>query len=170
MKKGMSLMFINQVLRNKLITGLTIGNSYVVKDFGTIKTYSWIVVDDDDGFETELDYKNFKNVEDAREDKLNLFEYSDPGSMATVGKRKAVVDLPKFSFSGRLAWFTWMFLHLMLILTVRNKVAIFFNWAHTYFTNDSSLRIIVRPTKKDFRFNLKQYRRFPKNREKEIEA
>ena len=71
MKKGMSLMFINQVLRNKLITGLTIGNSYVVKDFGTIKTYSWIVVDDD-GFETELDYKNFKNVEDAREDKLNL--------------------------------------------------------------------------------------------------
>ena len=114
---------------------------------------------------------NFEKIgQGFSEDKLNLFEYSDPGSMATVGKRKAVVDLPKFSFSGRLAWFTWMFLHLMLILTVRNKVAIFFNWAHTYFTNDSSLRIIVRPTKKDFRFNLKQYRRFPKNREKEVEA
>ena len=114
---------------------------------------------------------NFEKIgQGFSEDKLNLFEYSDPGSMATVGKRKAVVDLPKFSFSGRLAWFTWMFLHLMLILTVRNKVVIFFNWVHTYFTNDSSLRIIVRPTKKDFRFNLKQYRRFPKNREKEIEA
>ncbi len=104
------------------------------------------------------------------EDKLTLFEYQDPGSMATIGKHKAVVDLPKFSFSGRLAWFTWMFLHLMLILTVRNKLAIFFNWAQNYFTNDSSLRIIVRPTKKDFRFNLKGYRRFPKNRDKEVEA
>lgn len=113
--------------------------------------------------------KNFNKIgQGISEDKLTLFEYSDPGSMATIGKHKAVVDLPKFSFSGRLAWFTWMFLHLMLILTVRNKLAIFLNWANSYFTNDSSLRIIVRPTKKDFKFNLKQYRRFPKNREKEI--
>ena len=115
--------------------------------------------------------KNFDKLgQGLSEDKLTFFEYQDPGSMATIGKRKAVVDLPKFSFSGRIAWFTWMFLHLMLILTVRNKLAIFLNWAQTYFTNDSSLRIIVRPTKKDFRFNLKGYRRFPKNREKEIEA
>ena len=114
--------------------------------------------------------KNFEKIgEGTKEENLSLFEYSDPGSMATIGKRKAVVDLPKFSFSGRLAWYTWMFLHLMLILTVRNKLAIFLNWAQTYFTNDSSLRIIVRPTKKDFRFNLKQYRRFPKNRDKEVE-
>lgn len=115
--------------------------------------------------------KNFDKLgQGLSEDKLTFFEYQDPGSMATIGKRKAVVDLPKFSFSGRIAWYTWMFLHLMLILTVRNKLAIFLNWAQTYFTNDSSLRIIVRPTKKDFRFNLKGYRRFPKNREKEIEA
>ncbi|MGV0751683.1 NAD(P)/FAD-dependent oxidoreductase [Empedobacter brevis] len=115
--------------------------------------------------------KNFAKIgEGTSEDKLTLFEYDDPGSMATIGKHKAVVDLPKFSFSGRLAWFIWMLLHLMLILTVRNKLAIFFNWAQNYFTNDSSLRIIVRPTKKDFRFNLKGYRRFPKNRDKEVEA
>jgi len=114
--------------------------------------------------------KNFEKIGNGvSEDKLTLFEYDDPGSMATIGKRKAVVDLPKFSFSGRFAWFTWMFLHLMLILTVRNKLAIFLNWAQTYFTNDSSLRIIVRPTKKDFRFNIKEYRRFPKNRNKEEE-
>lgn len=76
------------------------------------------------------------------------FEYKDPGSMATVGKRKAVVDLPKFSFQGRLAWFTWMFLHLMLILSVRNKLFIFINWAISYFTNDTTLRLILLPTDK----------------------
>lgn len=76
------------------------------------------------------------------------FEYKDPGSMATVGKRKAVVDLPSFSFQGRLAWFTWMFLHLMLILSVRNKLFIFINWAISYFTNDTTLRLILLPTRK----------------------
>jgi NADH dehydrogenase len=76
------------------------------------------------------------------------FEYKNPGSMATVGKRKAVVDLPKFSFQGRLAWFTWMFLHLMLILSVRNKLFIFINWAISYFTNDTTLRLILLPTRK----------------------
>jgi len=76
------------------------------------------------------------------------YEYKDPGSMATVGKRKAVVDLPKFSFQGRLAWFTWMFLHLMLILSVRNKLFIFINWAISYVTNDTTLRLILLPTKK----------------------
>ncbi|MBQ0146866.1 MAG: NAD(P)/FAD-dependent oxidoreductase [Flavobacteriaceae bacterium] len=99
-----------------------------------------------------------------------MFEYADPGSMATVGKYRAVVDLPKFSFQGRLAWFTWMFLHLMLILSVRNKLFIFLNWAQSYFTNDTSLRIITRPTKKDYKHNIKDYRRFPKNRNKKEEA
>lgn len=73
------------------------------------------------------------------------FEYADKGSMATIGKRKAVVDLPKFSFQGRLAWFTWMFIHLMLILSVKNKLLIFMNWLISYFNNDSTLRIIMKP-------------------------
>lgn len=73
------------------------------------------------------------------------FEYIDKGSMATIGKRKAVVDLPKFSFQGRLAWFTWMFIHLMLILSVKNKLLIFMNWMISYFNNDSTLRIIMKP-------------------------
>jgi NADH dehydrogenase len=67
--------------------------------------------------------------------------------MATVGKHKAVVDLPFVSFQGRLAWFAWMFLHLMLILSVRNKLFIFINWAISYFTNDTTLRLILRPDK-----------------------
>lgn len=73
----------------------------------------------------------------------NLFEYKDPGSMATVGKRKAVVDLPKWSFKGAFAWLTWMFLHLMLILSVKNKLVIFINWAISYVTNDTTLRLIL---------------------------
>lgn len=80
--------------------------------------------------------------------KLTDFEYKDKGSMATVGKRKAVVDLPKFSFQGRLAWFTWMFVHLMLILSVKNKLSIFINWMMSYFNNDSTLRVILNSTNK----------------------
>lgn len=75
---------------------------------------------------------------------LNEYEYKDLGSMATIGKHKAVVDLPFFKFQGYFAWFVWMFLHLMLILSVRNKLMIFFNWALAYLTKDSSLRLIFR--------------------------
>lgn len=77
------------------------------------------------------------------------FEYKDKGSMATIGKRKAVVDLPNFSFQGRFAWFTWMFIHLMLILSVKNKLSIFINWAMSYFNNDSTLRVLLKPVSKE---------------------
>ena len=72
------------------------------------------------------------------------FEYHNNGTMATVGKRKAVVDLPGFSFQGRLAWLTWMFVHLMLILSVKNRLFIFFNWMMSYFANDSTLRLMLK--------------------------
>jgi NADH dehydrogenase len=77
------------------------------------------------------------------------FEYKDLGSMATVGKNKAVVDLPFIKFKGILAWFTWMFVHLMLILSVKNKLIIFINWAWAYFTKDTSLRLILTQKKKN---------------------
>ena len=77
------------------------------------------------------------------------FEYHNKGSMATVGKRKAVVDLPGFSFQGVFAWLTWMFVHLMLILSVRNKVAVFFNWMMSYFANDSTLRLMLKADRGD---------------------
>jgi NADH dehydrogenase len=79
---------------------------------------------------------------------LKPFSYKNPGTMATVGKRKAVVDLPGFSFQGRLAWFVWMFLHLMLIVSVKNRLFIFINWAISYFTNDTTLRLILKPERK----------------------
>ena len=72
------------------------------------------------------------------------FEYHNKGTMATVGKRKAVVDLPGISFQGRFAWLTWMFVHLMLILSVKNRLFIFFNWMMSYFANDSTLRLMLK--------------------------
>lgn len=89
---------------------------------------------------------NFKKL--VLQKKLSPFLYLNPGTMATIGKRKAVVDLPTFSFQGFFAWLFWMFLHLMLILSVKNKLFIFINWAISYFTNDTTLRLILLPTTK----------------------
>jgi len=76
--------------------------------------------------------------------KITLYEYKDLGSMATIGRNKAVVDLPFMKFKGYFAWYIWMFLHLMLILSVRKKLIIFINWATNYFTKNSSLRLILK--------------------------
>lgn len=90
-----------------------------------------------------------RNILKAKIQEWEPFEYVDRGSMATIGKHRAVVDLPKFKFQGAFAWYFWMFLHLMLILSVRNKLAVFFNWMWSYFNKDSSLRLIILPTKKN---------------------
>ena len=90
-----------------------------------------------------------KNFLKKSENEWQPYEYDDKGSMATIGKHRAVVDLPKFKFQGILAWYFWMFLHLMLILSVRNKLAIFFNWMWSYINRDSSLRLIIIPNKKN---------------------
>jgi NADH dehydrogenase len=99
--------------------------------------------------------KNLKH--ELHNEQLTQYEYKDPGSMATVGKRKAVVDLPSFSFQGFLAWLTWMFLHLMLILSVKNKLIIFINWAISYITNDTTLRLILLPTRKQVEMGIEHH-------------
>ncbi len=76
---------------------------------------------------------------------IKEYEYSNKGSMATVGRHLAVVDLPKYSFQGFFAWLFWMFLHLMLILGVKNKFIVFTNWMWKYLTFDHSLRLIMKP-------------------------
>ncbi|MBI2282743.1 MAG: NAD(P)/FAD-dependent oxidoreductase [Bacteroidetes bacterium] len=90
--------------------------------------------------------QNFRNLLHGKP--LRVFDYRNPGTMATVGKRKAVVDLPFISFQGRLAWYVWMFLHLMLIVSVKNRLFIFINWTISYFTNDTTLRLILMPAAK----------------------
>lgn len=89
--------------------------------------------------------KNFKNIILGRQ--TYDFEYQDLGSMATIGQNKAVVDFPFIKFKGYFAWLIWMFLHLMLILSVRNKLIIFINWAFNYITKDTSLRLILTQNK-----------------------
>ncbi len=85
--------------------------------------------------------KNLKRLENGKS--LTPFEYTDLGSMATVGTNKALVDFPHLHFRGLFAWVIWMFLHLMLILGVRNKLVVFINWAWAYVTKDTSLRLIL---------------------------
>lgn len=75
--------------------------------------------------------------------KTKEFEYKDLGAMATIGRNKAVVDFSFIKFKGYFAWLIWMFLHLMLILSVRNKMIIFINWGIEYITKDTSLRLIL---------------------------
>lgn len=76
------------------------------------------------------------------------FEYKDLGSMATVGRNLAVVDLPFWKFQGAFAWYVWMFVHLMSILGIKNKVMVFINWLWSYVTYDQSLRLIIKPKTK----------------------
>ena len=93
--------------------------------------------------------KNINKLAKGKGDKLKHYEYRNLGTMATVGRNKAVVDLPFIKFKGLFAWFVWMFLHLMLILSVRNKLVIFINWAYNYVTKNSSLRLILLDDKED---------------------
>lgn len=80
--------------------------------------------------------------------KLTPFEYHDKGSMATIGRNKAVVDLPKYHFNGVFAWFVWMFVHLFSLIGFKNKAVVFLNWVYNYIRFDREGRLIIRPFKK----------------------
>ena len=90
-----------------------------------------------------------KNILNIKNGKSQIpFEYHDKGSMATVGRNRAVVDLPQLRFAGFPAWMVWMFVHLMSIVGVKNRLVIFINWLWNYLTYDQSLRLIIRPSAK----------------------
>lgn len=80
--------------------------------------------------------------------KTKPFVYNDKGSMATIGRNKAVVDLPKWKFQGVFAWFVWMFVHLFSLIGFRNKAIVFLNWVYNYVRFDRETRLIIRPFKK----------------------
>jgi NADH dehydrogenase len=86
------------------------------------------------------------NLIDAQKGKaLKAFRYKDLGSMATIGKKRAVVDLPFIKFQGLFAWLTWLFVHLMAILGVKNRLFVFLNWSWNYLSFDPSLRLLIKP-------------------------
>ncbi len=89
--------------------------------------------------------KNFRKLLKGK--KLKPFEYNDKGTMATVGRNKAVVDLGKLHFGGAIAWFMWMFVHLWFLVGFRNRVVTFFNWTYNYINYDKAARLIIRPFK-----------------------
>ncbi|MDW9380044.1 NAD(P)/FAD-dependent oxidoreductase [Chryseobacterium sp. JV558] len=164
----------NNVIWAAGVTGNVVGgfpeeklvrNRYIVDRYNTIKGYDNIYAIGDIAYMETPKYpqghpqvanvainqaKNLgKNLLKKSQNEWVEYEYDDKGSLATIGKHRAVVDLPFIKFQGFLAWYFWMFLHLMLILSVRNKLAIFFNWMWSYINKDSSLRLIIIPTKKN---------------------
>lgn len=107
---------------------------------------------------------NFKMIErKSRPDKMYEFEYRDKGSMATVGRNLAVVDIPKprLHFGGFFAWMIWMSLHLMLILGVKNRFFVFCNWLYNYITYDQNLRLIFKEFNKQGSYVQKASHYFP---------
>jgi NADH:quinone reductase (non-electrogenic) len=90
--------------------------------------------------------RNLKAIEKGKHEET--FRYYDNGSMATIGKNKAVVDFPFYSTQGFFAWLIWMFIHLMNLVGFRNRVVVFFNWLWNYISYDKAIRLIIRPYKK----------------------
>jgi len=90
--------------------------------------------------------KNFIRMKNGNSHNLLEFEYDDKGSMATVGRNLAVVDMPKpkLHFKGFLAWIIWMGLHLFLLVGVKNRIQVFVNWIYNYITHDQNLRLIFK--------------------------
>lgn len=135
------------VNRQAVMEGTT--NVYVLGDLAYMETPKWpkghpqvasVAIQ-----QADVVAQNLKRFER----KLNTFyefEYHDKGSMATVGRNKAVVDIPKpkMHLRGFFAWLIWMGLHLFLILGVKNRLMVFINWIYNYFTYDQSLRLIFR--------------------------
>lgn len=76
---------------------------------------------------------------------MKPFTYTDKGSMATIGRYKAVVDAGKLHFSGLFAWLAWMFVHLMALVGYRNRLQVLFNWAWKYLSWKNTIRLIIRP-------------------------
>lgn len=90
-----------------------------------------------------------KNILRLVQDKqLEPFVYKNKGTMATIGRKKAVVDLPNWKFQGFFAWIVWMFVHIISLVGFRNRIVAFLDWMRNYFTYDRPLGLIIRPYKR----------------------
>lgn len=86
--------------------------------------------------------ENLQRIENKQEPQA--FKYWDKGSMATIGKNKAVVDIGNIHLTGFVAWVIWIFVHLAFLMGFRNKVIVFFNWIYNYITFDRATRILLK--------------------------
>ncbi len=143
-------------------TSITHGKRLQVNRYSQVEGFTDIFAVGDIAYMTEEDYPhghpqvaqaalqqarhlagNLKRMAKGKE--MKPFSFQDKGSMATVGRNKAVVDLPKLHFKGRFAWLIWLIVHLFAIIGTKNKLFVFLNWVWNYFTYDQSLRLIIRP-------------------------
>ena len=92
---------------------------------------------------------------------MKPFRYNDKGSMAIISKYKAVADLPKFSFTGFLAWVIWLFIHIIPLVGFRNKLKLAFSWFWSFITNDPTLRLIIRPDEEAMETLKQQQNKLP---------
>lgn len=102
----------------------------------------------------ELLAENLERLQ--KKQSLKKFVYNDKGSMATIGRNKAVVDLPKFHFNGIFAWFVWMFVHLMSLIGFKNKALVFWSWVYNYFVFDRESRVLIHKFERKPEVNKKQ--------------
>jgi len=86
--------------------------------------------------------QNFNRLSSGQ--KMKPFLFNDKGTMATIGRNRAVVDLPFMKIGGIIGWYIWMFVHLMLLVDFRNRLIVFFNWAWSYINYDKGTRVIIR--------------------------
>lgn len=91
--------------------------------------------------------KNLERLENGKD--MKPFSYFDKGSMATIGRNKAVADVKGMTLGGFLAWFTWLAVHLYFLVGVRNRLVVFLNWIYNYFNFDRAARLIIRPFQKN---------------------
>lgn len=91
--------------------------------------------------------KNLKRLADNKD--LKPFSYFDKGTMATIGRNKAVADIGNVTLGGFIAWFMWMFVHLWFLVGFRNRLVTLINWTYSYWNYDRAARLIVRPFKKN---------------------
>jgi len=86
---------------------------------------------------------NLKRIQEGRP--LVPFHYTEKGTLATIGRNKAVADLPIGKFSGFVAWLLWLFVHIMALVGKKNRLFVFFSWLFSYFTYDKSFRLLIKP-------------------------
>ncbi|MDD2961247.1 MAG: NAD(P)/FAD-dependent oxidoreductase [Muribaculaceae bacterium] len=137
------------------------GNRFIVDQYNRVKGYNDIYALGDIAFLTSDEFQRGypQMAQVAIQQAINLarnlngesfkkpFSYKDKGSMATVGRNRAVADLNHLHLYGRPAWLTWMFIHLISLLGMRNKINVLINWVWAYFTYSTSLRLLVHTAK-----------------------
>jgi len=137
-------------------------NRYYVDEYNQVKGYQDVFALGDIALMQSEDYPNghpqvaqpaiqqaktlSNNFPKILKGKSNLkpFKYKDKGSMATIGRNKAVADIGKLQFGGFIAWLIWMFIHLMALVGFRNRLVVFLNWIYNYANFNKASRLIIR--------------------------